>query len=392
MTEDGPDFDRMIEFIRSIYGDGFVPLHRPLFGGNEKAYLAEAIDSNFVSSVGKKVNEFEEAIASFAGVDHAIAVVNGTAALHLSLVVAGVQQNDEVISQALTFVATCNAISYCGAKPVFIDVDKDTAGMSPTALLAWLEQNAVQRDGRAFNKRTTARLSSCVPMHTFGLPVRIREIAKICDEWGIPLIEDAAESLGSFIEKKHTGSFGQLATFSFNGNKIVTTGGGGMIITNNAQLAHQAKHLSTTAKVPHPYEFVHDAVGYNYRLPNLNAALGCAQMETLPDMLEVKAEISNSYKDFGQKNGWTFMAPITGTTANNWLNATILEDVASRNAFIECSNKNGVMARPVWTLMSELDIYRHCESDGLTNSRWLADRIVNLPSSVPDKDIWRIRQ
>ncbi|MFZ4540051.1 aminotransferase class I/II-fold pyridoxal phosphate-dependent enzyme, partial [Propionivibrio sp.] len=261
-------FPHIVDFIRKIYGGDSVTLHRPVFEGNEKQYLSDCIDSNFVSSVGAKVTEFEQQIAAFTGAKYAVATVNGTAALHVALQLVGVERDDEVITQALTFIATCNALSYAGAHPVFVDVDRDTWGLSPAALRQFLASHAEIRHGRAFNKSTGRRLTACVPMHTFGLPCRIEEIVSICEECGIAVVEDAAESLGSYVGTRHTGTYGKLATLSFNGNKVITTGGGGMIITDDAALAAHAKHLTTTAKVPHPFEFVHDEVGYNYRLPN----------------------------------------------------------------------------------------------------------------------------
>lgn len=381
----------LVDTVKDIYCSNTIPLHRPVFLGNEKTYLVDCIDSNFVSSVGAKVSEFEERVAVFAGLRFGVATVNGTAALHTSLVVAGVERGDEVLSQALTFVATCNAISYIGACPVFIDVDKDTMGMSPHALRLWLEANARRIGGKVINRKTGARIAACVPMHTFGLPLRIAEIAEICEEYGIALIEDAAESLGSYVGSRHTGTFGQFATFSFNGNKVITTGGGGMILTDDEELARRAKHLTTTAKVPDPWEFFHDEVGYNYRLPNLNAALGCAQMEKLPTMLTIKAEVADRYRQFCRANGLHFVDAPVGTTSNYWLNAIILEDRNARDAFLVASNSAGIMTRPIWRLMNELPMYRDCQNDGLQNSRWLADRVVNLPSSVPESEFHRLK-
>lgn len=376
-------FESIVDYTRSIYGPGFIPLHRPVFEGNEKQYLIDCIESNFVSSVGAKVTEFEQKIAAFTGARFAIATVNGTAALHIALQLAGVQRDDEVISQALTFIATCNALSYVGAHPVFVDVDRDTMGMSPEALERFLAEHAEKREGRAWNKTTGRRISACVPMHTFGLPCRIEEIASLCAEWGIALVEDAAESLGSYVGQRHTGTFGQVATLSFNGNKVITTGGGGMLITNDEQLAKRAKHLTTTAKIPHPYEFVHDEIGYNYRLPNLNAALGCAQMEQLPRFLSVKAELASRYDSFFSGMKMKFVRAPTGTTSNYWLNAIVLESLEQRNHFLEYSNRHEVMARPIWRMMSSLDMFKHCQRDSLKNSQWLEERVVNIPSSVP---------
>lgn len=383
--------DGLIDLVRDVYGEGFITLHRPVFEGNEKQYLVDCIESNFVSSVGRKVVEFEDHLASFTGARFAVATVNGTAALHVALQVAGVLRDDEVITQALTFIATCNALSYAGAHPVFVDVDCDTLGLSPDALRRWLSEHAELRDGGAWNRDTGRRIAACVPMHTFGIPLRIEEVVTICDEYGITVVEDAAESLGSWVGARHTGTFGRLATLSFNGNKVVTTGGGGMIITNDETLARRAKHLTTTAKIPHPYEFVHDEVGYNYRLPNLNAALGCAQMEKLPQMLEIKADVASRYREFFAATDIRFVEPLPGTTANYWLNAIILGSEVERDEWLEYSNRHEVMTRPIWRLMSRLPMFQHCQNDGLENSRWLEARVVNLPSSVPDHEFPRIR-
>ena len=374
----------LVAFVKEIYGSPPIPLHRPVFRGNERSYLVQTIDSNFVSSVGMHVTAFEERIAQFTGAQRAVATVNGTAAIHAALLVAGVGAGHEVITQALTFVATCNAITYAGAKPVFVDVDVDTMGLSPDRLRSWLEKNTKQIGGKADNRNTGAHISACVPMHTFGLPCRVSDIAAICQEFNITLIEDAAESLGSYIGVRHTGTFGRLATLSFNGNKVITTGGGGMILTDSDELANRAKHLTTTAKVPHAWEFVHDEVGYNYRMPNLNAALGCAQMEKLPAILRIKSQTAALYRAFCAEHGFDFIVPIEGATPNFWLNAIRLKDRASRDSFLKFTNSEGVMTRPIWTLMSELNAFADCETDGLEVSRWLADCVVNLPSSVPD--------
>ena len=369
---------------REIYGDEFIPLHRPLFNGNERQYLVDCIDSNFVSSVGEKVTEFEGKIAEFTGSKYAVATVNGTAALHVAIELAGVKPGDEVISQALTFIATCNAISYAGAKPLFIDVDLDTMGLSPAALKRFLEENAEKRVSGTFNKTSGNRISACVPMHTFGFPCRIEEIALICDDWGITLVEDAAESLGSYVGGRHTGTFGSMATLSFNGNKVITTGGGGMIITDDSELAKRAKYITTTAKVPHPYEFVHDEIGYNYRMPNLNAALGCAQMERLDEFLTIKVQLADQWDTFFHDRDVDFVKAIDGNNANHWLNTIIFDSRLDRDKFLKMTNDNNVMTRPIWTLMSKLPMFKDCQTDGLENSLWLEDRVVNIPSSVPD--------
>ena len=376
--------NHFIKLVRSIYGNDFVPLHRPIFCGNEKTYLSGCIDSNFVSTVGEMVSEFEKHISNYCGTSYAIATVNGTSALHVALQLVGASSGTEVITQPLTFVATCNAISYTKSEPVFIDVDRDTMGMSPEKLRYFLEKNTQKLEGAILNKKTGKRIVACMPMHTFGLPCRIEEIAKICAEWGINLVEDSAESLGSFTSRGHTGTIGQLGVFSFNGNKIITTGGGGVIITDDADLAARAKHITTTAKVPHKYEFVHDEIGYNYRLPSLNAALGCAQMEQLSSMLKIKKEITETYKTFFNKVGVQMAAPLPDCTSNNWLNAIILSDKAERNEFLDYTNSEGVMTRPIWRLMPELDMFKHCYHDGLEHARWLEERVVNIPSSVPD--------
>ncbi|WP_082829956.1 LegC family aminotransferase [Ectothiorhodospira sp. BSL-9] len=378
------DFAAVVATVRSMYGEGFIPLHRPVFEGHERQYLVECIDSNFVSSVGARVTEFEERVAAFTGARFAVATVNGTAALHMALHVAGVGPGDEVITQALTFVATCNAIRYGGAQPVFVDVDQDTLGMGPQALRRFLETHARRRGGECYNRVTGRRLAACVPMHTFGHPCRIREIVALCDEYGIAVVEDAAESLGSWVGERHTGTFGRLGTLSFNGNKVITTGGGGMIITDDEALAHRARHVTTTAKQPHAYEYVHDEVGYNYRLPNLNAALGCAQMERLPEMLAAKREVARGYAAFCEGRDWHFVNEPEGARSNFWFNAFVLGSMDERDAFLEYTNAQGVMTRPAWRLMHRLEMFKDCQHDGLEHARWLEERLVNLPSSVPD--------
>jgi aminotransferase in exopolysaccharide biosynthesis len=372
-----------ISLARKIYGDEFIPLHRPVFEGNERQYLIDCIDSNFVSSVGKKVTEFEDMIAEYTGSKYAVATVNGTSALHIALEVAGVKSDEEVITQSLTFVATCNAIKYTGSNPIFIDVDKDTMGMSPSSLLNFLKTSSLKKDGILINKKTKRRISACIPMHTFGNPCRIEEIADICSDWEIPLIEDAAESLGSFYKKRHTGIFGDIGTLSFNGNKLITTGGGGMVVTDNIDIAKKAKHISTTAKIAHPYEFNHDQVGYNYRMPNLNAALGCAQMEKLQEMLDLKKHVAKKWRDLYSNYGVHFVNPIEYAYSNNWLNTIVLKSKKDRNEFLKYTNDNNVMTRPIWTLMSNLEMFKNCQNDGLKNSIWLEERVINVPSSVP---------
>lgn len=373
----------VINFIRELYNTNeFIPLHEPCFKGNEKKYLEECIDSTFVSSVGKFVDQFENEVAKYTGAKYAVATVNGTAALHVALLMAGVEKNDEVITQPLTFVATCNAISYIGAHPVFIDVDKDTLGLSPEKLDHFLAQNTEVVNGECINKISKRRIKAVVPMHTFGFPANMEELMHVCQKYGLEVVEDSAESLGSFYKGKHTGTFGLLGTLSFNGNKTITTGGGGMIITNNKALAVKAKHITTTAKVPHRWNFEHDMVAYNYRLPNLNAALGCAQMESLSKVIEKKRRLATKYFGFFKDKSAKFILEPNETKSNYWLNALILSDLEERNAFLEETNNNGIMTRPIWKLMNNLSLYSSYQTGSLENAKWLEDRVVNLPSSV----------
>lgn len=375
----------LITFIRETFGvsSDFVPLHEPRFVGNERKYVLDAIDSTFVSSVGKYVDKFEEMMCQITGAKHAVAVVNGTNALHLSLLLAGVEPGDEVLSQPLTFIATANAISYCQATPHFVDVDKDTMGLSPSILKKHLEEIAEMRDGKCFNKHTNKRIAACVPMHTFGLPLYIDELVEVCNRYNIPVIEDAAESLGSYYKQKHTGTFGLLGTFSFNGNKIVTSGGGGAIVTNDEALAKRAKHLSTQAKIPHRWEYRHDEIAYNYRMPNLNAALACAQLEQLDFYVENKRELADLYSDFFKdKRNITLVKEVKYALSNYWLNAVVLENRHERDKFLEETNSEGIMTRPIWSLLNELEMFKDCPSSNLTNCKWLEERVVNIISSV----------
>ena len=376
-------FDDILSFIRSRYNKEFIPLHEPRFRGNEKKYLNDCIDSTFVSSVGKYVDLFEKKIAEYIGAKYAVAAVNGTAALQIALLLARVEPDDEVITQPLTFVATANAISYTGAKPVFVDVEKSTLGMSPEALAIWLQENTTMKEGKTINKKTGKRISAIVPMHTFGHPCRIDEIVEIAEKYGIPVVEDAAESLGSRYKGKHTGTFGKLGIFSFNGNKVITTGGGGMIVTDDEKLAKLAKHITTTAKQPHPYEYYHDMTGYNYRLTNLAAALGVAQMEQLDAFLASKRKLAEDYKNFFRKfDEVEFFTEPENSVSNYWLNVLIFKDKKARNDFLDYSNANGVMTRPAWVLMNKLPMYKDCQTGNLENAEWLADKLVNIPSSV----------
>jgi len=376
-------YKEVIAFIQKTYQTtDFIPLHEPKFIGNEKKYLNECIDSTFVSSVGRFVDEFEEKISNYTGVKYAIATSNGTSALHISLLLANVEQNDEVITQPLTFVATCNAISYCGAQPVFIDVDRDTMGLSPSALRYFLENNTTIKNNKCINNVTGKRIGACIPVHTFGHPCRIDEIKEICDKHHVFLIEDAAESVGSIYKGKHTGTFGQVGVMSFNGNKIITAGGGGCIVTNDKALAKKAKHLTTTAKVQHKWDFNHDMVGYNYRMPNLNAALLVAQLENLDNFISSKRKLANVYEAFFNSNNYVFVKESIDSKSNYWLNSILLKNKQQRDEFLDETNSSGIMTRPIWILMNKLPMFEYAQCGNLTNSEWLEDRVVNIPSSV----------
>lgn len=361
-------------------------LHEPVFAGRELEYLKECLDTTFVSSVGKFVDLFEARLAEYAGVKRAVAVANGTAALHLCLELAGVRQDDEVLIPALSFVATANAVAYCKAVPHFADSSQETLGMCPSKLRDHLDAVAERRsDGYAWNRRTGRRIAACVPMHTFGHPVDIEPLAELCGRWNIALVEDAAESLGSFRDGKHTGGSGLVSALSFNGNKIITTGGGGAILTNHEALGAKAKHLSTTAKVPHPWAFFHDQIGYNYRMPNLNAALGCAQLEELPGFLGKKRALASRYAAaFDGMNGVRFFREPRGCRSNYWLNVLLLdrEHAGERDAVLEATNKAGVMTRPAWTLLNQLPMYAECPSMDLGVAMDLQNRLINIPSSA----------
>lgn len=377
-------YEKTINFIKTLYGNQeFTPLAVPVFVGNEKKYLNECIDSTFVSSVGKFVDRFEEMVAEYTGAKRAVVCVNGTNALHIAMMLAGVERGDEVLTQALTFIATCNAISYIGAHPVFIDVDKETMGLSPVALRNWLKANAEVKNGACYNKRTGHRVKACVPMHTFGHPCKIEDIAAVCHEYHLELVEDAAESIGSFYKGKHTGTFGKIGALSFNGNKTITTGGGGMLLFNDEELGKLAKHITTQAKVPHRWEFRHDHIGYNYRMPNINAALGCAQLEHLEEYVLNKRETAKQYAEFFKNIAdIDFFVEPADSRSNYWLNVVILKDKEAQLQFLQETNDNGVMTRPIWELMNRLPMFEHCEHDSLENTIWFADRVVNIPSSV----------
>ena len=374
-------FHQIINFIKSLYpNENPVPLHEPRFVGNEKKYVLDAIDSTFVSSVGRYVDRFEEMICEITGAGFAVATVNGTCALHVALKLAGVQPGDEVITQPLSFVATANAISYCGAKPIFLDVSRKTLGLDPTALKEFLKSNTETKNQRCYNRVTGKRIAACVPMHTFGHPCQIDSIAEICEHYDIALIEDAAESIGSTYNGRHTGTFGLFGVYSFNGNKTVTCGGGGVIVTNDEALAKKAKHLTTTAKLPHPYEYVHDMTGYNYRLPNLNAALACAQLEQLSAFVENKRELAKLYQNFFASLNVPFIKEPMNARSNYWLNAVTLPDRKIRDEFLKVTNNANVMTRPIWRLLSKLAMYKDCQTDALENAQWLEDRVINIPS------------
>ena len=377
-------YSDVVSFIHELYGtEGVVPLHAPTFRGNEKKYLNECIDSTFVSSVGKFVDRFEEMMVDYTGTQKAVVCVNGTNALHMAMLLVGVEREDEVITQALTFIATCNAISYIGAHPVFIDVDKDTMGLSPDAMEAWLKENAIIKGESCYNRRTGRKIKACVPMHTFGHPVHLDKLIEVCNRYHLELIEDAAESLGSFYKGKHTGTFGKIGAISFNGNKTITTGGGGMLLFQDEKLGNFAKHLTTQAKVPHRWEFVHDHIGYNYRMPNINAALGCAQMENLDHYITDKRETANIYREFFKEiDGIDFFEEPVNCRSNYWLNVVILKDRNAQQEFLQFTNNNGIMTRPIWELMNRLPMFEHCQHDSLENTIWFADRVVNIPSSV----------
>lgn len=376
-------FSALIDFIREQYrSSDFIPLHAPVFSGHERQYVVDTIESTFVSSVGAHVDRFERDMAAYTACARAVATVNGTAALHIALKLAGVESGDLVITQPLTFVATCNAIAYCGAEPVFVDVDRHTLGLSPQALDHWLSEHArVDDDGVCRTLSDAKAIRACLPMHTFGHPADLDGLVEVCARWHVALVEDAAESLGSLYKGRHTGTIGRLGTLSFNGNKIITTGGGGMILTDET-LGARAKHLTTTAKRPHPYEYVHDEVGYNYRLPNLNAALGCAQLEQLEAFVANKRVLASRYAAYFSGSDLQFVTEPEGCRSNYWLNAVICDSREQRDALLKSTNDAGVMTRPIWALMNRLPTYAHCRQGPLPEAQWLEARVVNLPSSV----------
>jgi len=376
-------FDETIAFIRSLYGDGQVFLHEPHFDGNEKKYLNECIDSTFVSSVGPFVDRFERDVAAYTGAARAVVCVNGTNALHMALLLSGVARDDEVITQPLTFIATCNAISYLGAHPVFVDVDADTLGLSPSELRVWLTDHADIVGDHCVNRTTGRRISACVPMHTFGHPAKMDEILEVCAAFKIAVVEDAAEAVGTFYRDRHAGTFAPIAALSFNGNKTITTGGGGMLLFKDADRGDYAKHLTTQAKVPHRWAFVHDAVGYNYRMPNVNAALGCAQLEQIDVILADKRATAEAYAAFfADKPDFTFVREPVNARSNYWLNAVLLPDLDARDAFLTATNDAGIATRPAWELMNRLPMFDRCACGDLATAEDIAARLVNLPSGV----------
>ena len=367
-------------------GGGHVPLHEPSFRGNEWAYVKECLDTGWVSSVGKFVDRFEQELASYTGVKHAVAVVNGTAALHVCLKLVGVEQGDEVLVPTLTFIASANAISYCGAIPHFVDSCEATLGLDPQKLDYYLKEITEIRHAGCFNKRTGRRIKAVLPMHTFGHPVDLDPLVEVCRRYQLELVEDAAESLGTYYKGRHTGNWGKVSALSFNGNKVITTGGGGAILTNDERLAKLAKHLTTTARVPHKWSFIHDQIGYNYRLPNINAALGCAQLEQLPDFIRNKRALAAKYRAaFAGVAGVGFFSEPDFAESNYWLNVLLLNKdfVDQRDSLLDATNSQGIMTRPAWMLMHELEIYKSCpKMDSLSAAEDIERRLINIPSSA----------
>lgn len=372
----------LVEFVRDQYKtQDFITLHAPTFAGNEKAYVMETIDSTFVSSVGKFVDQFERKMEAFTGSKRAVATVNGTAALHAALYMAGVERSDLVITQALTFVATCNALYHMGAEPIFVDVSPVSLGLCPKAVESYLMEHAELTELGCLHKQTGQRIKAVVPMHTFGHPVELDELAAVCLKWQLALVEDAAESLGSFYKGKHTGTIGEFGAVSFNGNKVITTGGGGMVLCGTEEAGKRTKHVTTTAKVPHPYEFFHDEPGFNYRMPNLNAALGCAQMEMLGHYLAQKRQLAHQYQAFFASSDVKFVIEPEYAQSNYWLNAILCADAEQRNELLEQTNAAGVMTRPIWQLMHRLPMFENALRGDLTHSEFIEARLINLPST-----------
>ncbi|EAK1486199.1 aminotransferase LegC [Campylobacter jejuni] len=376
-------FKKEISFIKSLFNKENIALHEPCFIGNEKKYLLECIDSGFVSSVGEFVTRFEEALKEKTKARFVIATNTGTAALHIALLANGIDENCEVITQSISFVATANAIAYTGAKPVFLDIDENTLSLSPKALEHFLENQTYQKDNLSYNKTTHKLIKACVIMHTFGLSAHIKAIKELCEKYHILLIEDAAEALGSTYENKALGTFGKCGILSFNGNKIITGGCGGAILSDDENLAKLAKHLSTTAKIPHPYEYDHDRIAYNYRLCNINAAILLAGLENLELFLENKRELAKIYKDFFKNHDkCKFIDEKSNEKSNFWLNTLLFKNENLRNIFLEECLKNNIFVRPIWKSLPSLKAFQNCQSDELINTKNLEKRLVNLPSSV----------
>ncbi|MEE4016077.1 LegC family aminotransferase [Roseibium sp. FZY0029] len=382
------DDQKILRLLNEVTGrprgtDDFVPLHEPRFSGNEWVYVKECLNTGWVSSVGSYVDLFEEKVAEAFGVKKAICMVNGTAALHIALLMAGVAENDEVIVPALTFVASANAITYCRAIPHFVDSELATLGLDPDALDSWLDEVAEFRENETFNRRTGRRIAAIVPMHTFGHPVRMSRLLEVAAKWSIPVVEDAAESIGSRLNGNLLGGLGLVGATSFNGNKTITTGGGGALLTNDIDLANKAKHIATTAKKPHKWRFYHDRLGFNYRLPNINAALGCAQLEQVSEVIAAKRHLALAYEAaFKDIEGLRFVVEPEHSQSNYWLNAVILDDPSARDPFLEVTNEQGFGTRPCWMLMNELPMYRNCPSSPLSISQSISSRLVNIPSSA----------
>ena len=376
--------NEFVEFVQEIYRTKeFIPLHAPRFGDKERNYVLDTLDSTYVSTIGEYVDEFERRLSEYTGAKYVVATINGTAALHAALMVCGIQPEDEVITSPLTFIATCNAVHYCGAQPLFVDVEWDTLGLSPESLAIFLDDHAeIRDDDLCWNKKTGRIIRACLPIHNLGHPARVKEIDEICKKYNIVVIEDAAESLGSFTSSIHTGRTGQVGTLSFNGNKIITTGGGGALITDDRDLARRAKHLTTTAKQPHPWLFLHDQVGYNYRLPNINAALGCAQMEQLPTFVNKKRKLAHQYRNWFAERDQEFVSEPSGAASNYWLNSIVLANIDERDEFLTFTNSRNVMTRAMWTPMHTLPMYRGCYRTDLSNTEAIEKRLVNIPSSV----------
>lgn len=381
------DISKLMDVLKSTLSQGkeFIPLHEPIFAGAEWSYVKECLDTGWVSSVGKYVDLFEEKLAEYIGVKRAVAVVNGTAALHISLLAAGVEQNEEVLMPALTFIATANAVSYCGAVPHFVDSEHATLGVDAKKLRCYLQEIALLKEGACYNRQSGRRIRAVVPMHTFGHPVDLDELAALCEEFYLVLVEDAAESLGSFYKGKHTGNWGLVSAVSFNGNKIVTTGGGGAVLTNDEELGRKIKHWTTQAKVPHRWEFQHDAIAYNYRLPNINAALGCAQLEQLAGFVEAKRSVAELYKQvFDKLEGVSFFIEPDFARSNYWLNSFLLEAefAGERDAVLQALNDAGIMSRPVWNLMYTLPMFQDCPRMACETAADISKRLINIPSSA----------